>query len=437
MTNGAGSLPGSIINDGTLVLNRPDDASIANTLSGSGTLQKDQASTATFTASTTLFTPVVLNAGTLKFSAGGTLGGTLSGAGNLDPGGGTLLINGAANTNTGTTTVSAGLLQLNNGAGGNAVGGNVTITGTGQLALLAGEQIPDTATLTFTGSSTDSIPAPVGTETVLNVIANSSVGDAVGGQVIMRNNFAVLGTATLTSGVLGVASGSTATLNAVVINAAPGANALLRIAGNGGPSTLNVGPGGITARGGEIQVKFNVNNQDAVLNLGGDFTATGNVAITNAGYAGPNLNVINLVNADRTFDIAGGTTTTVAPAVAGIYNLIKTGAGTLTLNGDQNYPVLATVSGTTNLNKTLGTGSSSIFSTGTTHIAMSQTLDSLDIGNGGAVVVGGPFAAPAPDFVGNDAGGFSEGAVQAVPEPESMSLLALGALGFLWRRKRG
>lgn len=52
------------------------------------------------------------------------------------------------------------------------------------------------------------------------------------------------------------------------------------------------------------------------MNLGGDFTATGNVAITNAGYTGPNLNVINLVN-------AGGTTTTVAPAALGLLSRRK------------------------------------------------------------------------------------------------------------------
>ena len=61
--------------------------------------------------------------------------------------------------------MSAGLLQLNKNAGVDAVGGNIVITGTGQLALLAGEQIPNTSTITFTGSSTDSIPTQAGLET--------------------------------------------------------------------------------------------------------------------------------------------------------------------------------------------------------------------------------------------------------------------------------
>ena len=109
VTNGAGSVGGTIGNDGTLVLNRPDDVSFTNALTGSGTLQKDQANTASFTAATTLFTPVVLNAGTLKFNAGGTLGGDISGPGQLEAGGGTLQINGAnAKTNTGTPRIARG-----------------------------------------------------------------------------------------------------------------------------------------------------------------------------------------------------------------------------------------------------------------------------------------------------------------------------------------
>lgn len=104
----------------------------------------------------------------------------------------------------------------------------------------------------------------------------------------------------------------------------------LRVAGSGGPSVLNIGPGGITASGGVIEVKFNVNNQDATLNLGGDFTATANIAINNAAYAGANLNVINLLG-ERSFNIADTTTTTVAPDLGGSGTLTKTGGGTLVL----------------------------------------------------------------------------------------------------------
>lgn len=136
------------------------------------------------------------------------MNGTLSGAATLASQGGTLQITGAgSNTFNGITNVSAGLLQLNK-SGGNAIGGGtINISGTGQMALLAAaDQIADTTTINFTGISTDPITTQVAAEAVENVIVNSSVGGAAGGQVIMRNNFTVLGTGTLTSGVLGVAS---------------------------------------------------------------------------------------------------------------------------------------------------------------------------------------------------------------------------------------
>lgn len=331
VTSGAGILPGPITNDGTLVLNRPDDHNLANTVTGTGTLQKEQANTVTVTPATTSANNIALNAGKLKFSAGGSLSGTISGAGQLENSAGTLQLSGtAANTNSGLTTVSGGLLQLNKTGGVEAVGGNVVISGTGQLALLAGEQIPNTATITFNGSSADSIPTQAAQETVSSVNVNSSVPGVAGGQLIMRNNFTVTGTATVNSGILGVASGHTGRVNGVNITAAPGSDAILRIAGNSAASKLEIGSGGITASGGEIQVKFNTSNQNAELELGGNFNATGNVAITNAGYTGANLNVITLT-ANRTFDIATGTTTTVQADFGGAGGLTKSGNGTLSL----------------------------------------------------------------------------------------------------------
>ena len=332
ITIGAGSVGGgAIVNNATLALNRPDDFSIAGPVSGTGGIAKSGAGVVTFSAANTVSGAVALNAGKLKFTGGGNLSGVVSGPGQIESAAGTLQLSGAAaNTNSGVTTVSAGLLQFNKTAGVSAVGGNIIITGTGQLALLAADQIPDTATITFTGTSTDSIPTQSSAESFANVIVNSSIPGAGGGQVIMRNGFNILGTATLTSGILGVGSGQIVTVNAINITATDTTSAILRIAGNSAASTLNIGAGGITASGGEIQVKFNTNNQDATLNLGGDFTATGNVIITNGGYTGANLNVINLTGT-RTFNIATGTTTSVTPDLGGPGGLTKTGNGTLSL----------------------------------------------------------------------------------------------------------
>ena len=330
-TSGAGLLPtGTITNNATLAYNRPDDFSVAQTIGGTGAIVKNNTNTVTYTTATTNSTPYAINNGKLKFSAGGNLSGAISCGGQLETSATIQLSGVSANTNSGLTTVSAGQLQLNKTAGVNAVGGDITITGAGQLSLLAGEQVSNSATITLLGTSTDSV-LTTALETVGNVIVNSSTLGAAGGQIIMRNGFTVLGTATLTSGVLGVGSGQTGTINTVNITSAPGSNGILRIAGNTAASTLNVGGGGVTASGGEIQVKFNTTNFDAVLNLGGDFTTTGNVIVTNGGYTGASQNIINLIGA-RSFNIGAGTTTTIAPDLGGSGSLTKSGNGTLTLS---------------------------------------------------------------------------------------------------------
>jgi hypothetical protein len=89
----------------------------------------------------------------------------------------------------------------------------------------------------------------------------------------MRNGFTVLGTATVQQRNPGVPSGHSATVNAINMTSP---TAIVRLGAQTNTSTLNVGPGGITASGGDIQVKFNTANGDAVLNLGGDLTTTGN-----------------------------------------------------------------------------------------------------------------------------------------------------------------
>ena len=155
------------------------------------------------------------------------------------------------------------------------------------------------------------------------------------------------------------------------------------------------------------------------LNLGGDFTATGNVAITNAGYTGPNLNVINLVDGPRAFLIAAGTTTTVAPDF-GDGDLIKDGDGTLTLNG------------------TLGTGAFTLTANdGQTNITTDQTLASLTIADGATVILGAAAPPPAPEFAGGmGEATLGENNVQPVPEPTSASLFVFGALALVGMRRR-
>lgn len=326
VTAGAGTLgQGPITNGGTLLFNRPDNFTVAPAISGAGGLGNNGAGTVTLAGAVLQAGPVVLNGGGLVFGGGGTLSGAITGTGALSTTAGTLELTGdTANTFTGLTTISGGTLRLSKAPGVNAVGGNVTITGPGLLTMIGNEQIPDTATITFNGTSADSTIGSTGTETVANVIVNASVAT---GQFIIRNNFTITDTATVQNGILSLASNHTANINRINIS-----GGIVRIAGSGGPSTMNVGAGGILASGGVFEVKFNTNDQDAILNLGGDVTATGNLTFNNANYAGPNQSRINLTGT-RTFNIAAGTTTTVRPEVSGPGGLVKTGAGLLDLLG--------------------------------------------------------------------------------------------------------
>jgi autotransporter-associated beta strand protein len=334
VTPGAGVISGSIANEGTLVLNRPDDHEFAMVITGDGTLEKAQANTVTVPVAANFSNPLALTGGTARFAAGGVLSGIVSGTGTIEATGGTLELGGFdPNTHSGPINVSAGQLRLNKPADTQAAGGDITLTGAATLSIVSNEQIADTATINVFSSSADSLPGTPGTETFANANVN---GPTAATQMILRSNANVTGTATVTQGILGVASGHNASVGTIVINSPTG---LVRIAGSGGPSTLTVGAGGITASAGEIQVKFNTNEQNAVLKLNGDVTTTGNLAFTNANYAGGLLNVIEL-NGSRAFNIGDGTTTTVAPDLGDYDNtpepavpgaLVKNGAGTLVL----------------------------------------------------------------------------------------------------------
>jgi len=386
VTEGAGQIIGSIEigADGRLVLDRPEDHDLTNAITGEGTIEKAGDNVLSVTVAANILNNMVLSGGRVRFTAGGTLGGVISGPGELESAGGTLTIQGIdANTYTGLTTVSGGSLRLSNPPETNAVGGDIQITGGATLAIVSPEQIPDTATIYVLGTSGDSLVGTNSKETIANAVVD---GVSAATQMVTRNDMTITGTATVNQGILGVASGHNATFNKIVVTSPTG---LLRIAGSGGPSIMNVGAGGITASAGEMQVKFNGNNQDATLNLAGDFTATGDFRFTNAGYTGANLNMINLIGA-RTFNIAADTLTTIAPDIATgsldpeatpAGSLIKAGGGTLTLTAASTAnPDSSTVdAGTLLVNGTLS---------GTTQVNAGGTIGGTGTLTGGTTVEG-------------------------------------------------
>ena len=104
------------------------------------------------------------------------------------------------------------------------------------------------------------------------------------------------------------------------------------------------------------------------------------------------------------------------------------------------FDTLTATGGTTNVNSALGTG------TGTGVVAVnnagtklrfgsvSQTLSSLSIGAGSTVVFTSGAASGA--LTGGGGKGLAFGGSAVVPEPGTIGLLLVGALGVLNRRRR-
>jgi hypothetical protein len=110
-------------------------------------------------------------------------------------------------------------------------------------------------------------------------------------------------------------------------------------------------------------------------------------------------------------------------------SVTRNGSGTWTLAGSQNYTTLTTnVGTTTNVNGAFTGGTATVNANGgsTVNFGTSQTVAALNVGDGAIVRLTAttPFAE------------FSGPAVAAVPEPGSVGLLVVGALGLLARRRR-
>ena len=459
------------------VLDLGGNSQAIGSLAGAGTVTSSVAQAGTLfigadSTSTANFTGVIENgAGTLSLEKIGSGIQTLSGA----------------NTYTGGTVISSGVLRLNTAASPGP-GGIVIKTGAVLYPAFSGTAANPVA---LTGSS-PVIFANTGAPTLSGNVGN----DGSGGELLIASSGRESGSHVLTfSGntiALGAKSfsinGAAAGGNVDSIADARGqltvlSNATLTTAANvavrrgalqvAGSSTVTIGGQLLSS---DAWSDFTMQDTASVTATGGvDFRAVASNLELNGGtlttpslwgnytFGGQSRTIFNgtkiVASADsadflkisRDFDQAahsaaaeiasGGAEFDTNGHLVTILNdladlgghsgsVTKSGAGTLTLSGALNYTgPTNNLGGRLNVNSPVGFGSNVVnAAAGTTYFGTGQTLGALNISDG-AIVEFGPPASPAP--------GFDDGAAaQAVPEPGAAALLLLGIPAAFRRRRR-
>ncbi|WP_337244103.1 autotransporter-associated beta strand repeat-containing protein [Luteimonas sp. gir] len=319
-----GSVIGNIANDGALVINRSNAATLAGTISGTGKVTQAGTGTTTFTADNTYTGGTTISAGTLQLGTGGTTGGlvgdvvnnsalivnrsnavamagTISGTGKVTQAGtGTTTLT-ADNTYTGGTTISAGTLQLGNGGTTGGVVGNIVNDGALVIdrsnAVAMDGFISGTGTVTQNGTGTTTFSGANNYTGATDVAAGTLLinGDQRGATGATRvASGATIGGAGVIGGDVAVGSGATL---------APGATA-------GAPGTLTIAGDLSLAEGAVFDYQFG-----------------------QAGVVGGPLNDLTTVEGDLVLD--GTLNVAQAPGGVfdtGLYRVVSYG-GALTNNG--------------------------------------------------------------------------------------------------------
>jgi autotransporter-associated beta strand protein len=261
----------------------------------------------------------------------GTMSGVISGTGSLTKmGAGTTILT-AANSYSGTTTVSAGVLQVGDG-------GTTGSLGTGAVI--------DNASLVFNRSNS---------MIVANAISGTgSLTQAGTGTTILTSENSYTGTTTVSAGVLQIGNGgTTGTLGTgAVID-----NASLVFNRSNSMIVANAisGTGSLTQAGTGTTILTSENSYTGTTTV-----SAGTLQVGNGGTTGTLGTGAVIDNASLVFNRSN--LVTVANAISGTGSLTQSGTGTTILSGDNTYTGTTTVSGGTlqigngGATGTLGTG---------------------------------------------------------------------------------
>jgi filamentous hemagglutinin family protein len=386
---------GAVVNDAALTFNRSDNLTVANAISGSGTLTQLGAGTLTLTATNSYSGVTTISAGTLQVGSGsttGTLGSgavtnnaalrfnrsdnltaanAISGNGSLTKQGTGMLILTGANTYTGTTTISAGTLRVGDGGttgtlGSGAVTNNVALSFNRSDNLTVANNISGNGSLTKLGAGTltlSGVSSYIGATTITSgglVFSNdtrpSTTGFTGAGQLTIEpsTSFSAAfssGSYTYANTLTGLTLGKSGNTSDITVGSAISVAGPVTVA-SAGLITLSAGITSAATSGTGISLtgqKINQNGNGVVVQTAGaniSYTAT-NVAQTSSGDTGirvvgtdqnstpASINAgggnINLNASFASTGVGGGADYAIRLSTA---DLVTSGSGSITLTGN-------------------------------------------------------------------------------------------------------
>lgn len=331
-----GSITGDITNNATLTVNRSNSTSLGGVISGTGQLVKLGGDILALLGNNTYTGGTTISAGTLRVGNGATsgsivgdvvnngvlqfnrhdsigFGGVISGSGSLEKiAAGTLTLTGA-NTYTGGTTISAGTLQIGNGGTSGSITGNVV----------------NNASLVFNRSDAAGFGGVISGTGSVTKLGNDAL-------ILFGDNTYTGGT-TISSGFLQVGNGgTTGWIVGNVVN-----NGTLQLA----RSDANTFGGSISGTGNLIS--FGGSGGSGVFTLTGSNTYTGGTTVSSGtlqiGDGGTSGSIVGDVGNSATLAFNRSDATSFGGAISGGGQLIKRGAGNLSLTGVSSYTGATTV----------------------------------------------------------------------------------------------